>query len=303
MSFRIIHPGTFSLLVDRGRPGSRSLGIPLSGAADRAAHAIGNALVGNSTEAIALEMSFSGPTLEAENEASACVFGAPFAVSIDNDPISPGCVFRCRKGALLKIGGTAQGARGYLCVFGGFLVESILGSGTALAPVTAGDRLVCAESSRPGRSLACADAASLLEESTANEALRAIDGPQADWFPFAAFYGRIYTVSAASNRMGVRLEGDPLARQPREMVSEAVAPGAVQITNEGLPIVLGVDGQTIGGYPKIAHVIRADLDRIAQLRPGQSVRFERVSLEEAEIAARERQRKLRRWLTASRLEG
>ena len=91
----------------------------------------------------------------------------------------------------------------------------------------------------------------------------------------------------ASNRMGIRLKGTPLSRRPGELVSEAVAPGAVQVTNDGLPVVLGVDGQTIGGYPKVAHVIRADLDLLAQLRPGERVRFDRVDPEEAERAATE----------------
>ncbi len=106
-----------------------------------------------------------------------------------------------------------------------------------------------------------------------------------------------YEVSPASNRMGLRLKGSPLLRRSGELVSEAVAPGAVQVTNDGLPVVLGVDGQTIGGYPKIAHVIRADLDLLAQLRPGDRVRFERVSPAEAEIAAKERAAFLKTWLT------
>jgi allophanate hydrolase subunit 2 len=97
--------------------------------------------------------------------------------------------------------------------------------------------------------------------------------------------------------MGLRLKGAPLTRRPGELVSEAVAPGAVQITNDGLPIVLGVDGQTIGGYPKVAHVVRADLDCLAQLRPGDRVRFVRVTLEEAEAAANARASFLREWLT------
>jgi allophanate hydrolase subunit 2 len=101
--------------------------------------------------------------------------------------------------------------------------------------------------------------------------------------------------------MGLRLKGEPLARRPGELVSEAVAPGAVQVTNDGLPVVLGVDGQTIGGYPKVAHVIRADLDLLAQLRPGQRVRFARASLEEAEAAARARAAFLREWLTRLRI--
>jgi 5-oxoprolinase (ATP-hydrolysing) subunit C len=101
--------------------------------------------------------------------------------------------------------------------------------------------------------------------------------------------------------MGIRLNGAPLERTPGELVSEAVAPGAVQVANDGLPIVLGVDGQTIGGYPKVAHVIRADLDLLAQLRPGDRLRFARVSSDAAEAAARERAAFLRAWLVRLRL--
>jgi allophanate hydrolase subunit 2 len=96
--------------------------------------------------------------------------------------------------------------------------------------------------------------------------------------------------------MGLRLDGPPLAPPGRELVSEPVAPGAVQVTNDGRPIVLGVDGQTIGGYPKVAHVIAADLDALGQLRPGDEVRFERVTEEEAEAAAAERRAALGKWL-------
>ena len=130
--------------------------------------------------------------------------------------------------------------------------------------------------------------------------LRSLDGPQRDWFTDDSFFTQEYEVSAASNRMGLRLKGTPLARKQGELVSEAVAPGAVQVANDGLPIVLGVDGQTIGGYPKVAHVIRADLDRLAQLRPGDRVRFVRVTPDEAAAAANERAAFLSGWLTRLR---
>jgi antagonist of KipI len=131
--------------------------------------------------------------------------------------------------------------------------------------------------------------------------LRALDGPQRDWFADDAFFTQTYEVTPASNRMGLRLKGKPLARRSGELVSEAVAPGAVQVTNDGQPVVLGVDGQTIGGYPKIAHVIRADLDRLAQLRPGDRLQFVRVSLDEAAVAAQERTAFLKEWLTRLRI--
>lgn len=97
--------------------------------------------------------------------------------------------------------------------------------------------------------------------------------------------------------MGVRLLGEPIPKRAGEIASEPVAPGAVQITNDGLPVVLGVDGQTIGGYPKVAHVIRADLDKLGQLRPGDVVRFTQVSEDEAIAASAEARVSLRRWLT------
>jgi allophanate hydrolase subunit 2 len=131
--------------------------------------------------------------------------------------------------------------------------------------------------------------------------LRVLDGPQRDWFTGDTFFTQLYEVSPASNRMGLRLKGAPLARRPGELVSEAVAPGAVQVTNDGLPVVLGVDGQTIGGYPKVAHVIRADRDVLAQLRPGERIRFVRVSSDQAETAARERAAFLREWSTRLRI--
>ncbi len=298
MSFRVLQPGTSSLLVDAGRPGSRSLGVPLGGAADMAAYRIGNALMGNQTDAVALEITLSGPVLQAENDVSACLFGAAFNISINAEPAEASRVLQMRTGDLVRIGGARRGARAYFCVRGGFHTRSILGSGSSFAPIAEADMLVCKPSTGSGRSLAVTDVLALLEEPVDVNALRAIAGPQADWFAAHRFYQQVFVVSPASNRMGMRLQGEALPRQPREMVSEAVAPGAVQITNEGLPIILGVDGQTIGGYPKIAQVIRADLDRSAQFRPGQSLRFIRVTLEEAEALADRRRHNLRRWVTA-----
>jgi 5-oxoprolinase (ATP-hydrolysing) subunit C len=301
MSLRILQPGTFSLLVDRGRPSTRSLGVPLGGAADRDAHAIGNALAGNCVGVTAVEITLSGPAILAERDVSACVFGAPFTCSVDKRAVPAGSLFCLRASQTLRIGGTDRGARAYLCVKGGKTSPVVLGSQSAFTPLAEGDVLICPSSQDLGRSLAVPDVESLLDEGTQANTLRVLDGPQLDWFPFADFFEQTYTASPSSNRMGVRLNGRPLARQPSELASEAVAPGSVQIANDGLPIVLGVDGQTIGGYPKIAQVIRADLSRIAQLRPGQAVRFERVNLDQAESIAAQRRRQMRRWIAALRL--
>ena len=323
MSLVVRDAGLLSLLVDRGRTRSRHLGVPLGGAADRAALALGNALVGNPPDAVAVEVTLSGPTVEAKKPAACVVFGAPFQSSINGRAIVAGTTFTLEPGNVLRVGGTLSGARGYLCVAGGFEVPELLGSRSALEPICAGDDLKCRPARIEARSLpfAFSDLSlSPLREGVGEgfseepnppapfprreggeRVLRVLNGPQRDWFTDDAFFTQVYEVSPASNRMGLRLKGTPLLRRPGELVSEAVAPGAVQVTNDGLPVVLGVDGQTIGGYPKVAHVIRSDLDRLAQLRPGDRVRFVRVTPDEAEAAAKEHTANLKEWLTRLRI--
>lgn len=295
MSLLVREAGLQSLVVDFGRERSRALGVPVGGAADRAALALGNALVGNAPNAVAIEAAFAGPTLEALDRTACVIFGAPFLSTVNGTAIAPGVTFTLEAGDVLRVGGTKHGARAYVCVAGGFDVPEVLGSRSSLESLRAGDVLKCAASRTEARGLPFPNARK------AASGIRVLEGPQRDWFTDDSFFAQLYEVSAASNRMGLRFKGVPLARKPGELVSEAVAPGAVQVTNDGLPIVLGVDGQTIGGYPKVAHVIRADLDLLAQLRPGERVRFVRVSPDEAEAAARERAAFLREWLTRLRI--
>src|SRR5207253_7926461 len=127
--------------------------------------------------------------------------------------------------------------------------------------------------------------------------LRVIAGLEADWFDTGSFFGQEYHVSPTSNRMGLRLQGRALDFPTPELLSEPVSPGAVQVTRDGQCIILGVDGQTIGGYPKIAQVISADLDKLGQLRPGDTIRFTRVTLETAESAYLEKQAEIGEWVT------
>jgi 5-oxoprolinase (ATP-hydrolysing) subunit C len=302
MSLRVLRPGTHSLLVAAGRPTNRHRGVSLGGPADRAAWAIGNALVGNSPDAVALEVTLSGPTLRAEVDVGLCLFGAPFQLRRDDETLPAAATFPLRSGQELAIGGTASGARAYLCAAGGgFEAPEVLGSRAAFAPLEPAALLRCASTSVPARSLAAESALEVLELTAPERVLRVLPGAQADWFDLPAFLSQEYRIAPASSRMGIRLQGIPLRRSAREMVSEAVAPGAVQVTNEGQCIILGVDGQTIGGYPKAAHVIRADLDRLGQLRPGDTVRFELVSPDDAERLGRHVIDALRR--TVRRIQG
>jgi antagonist of KipI len=291
MSLRVVEAGLYSLLVDYGRPSSRSLGVPVGGAADRFTLALGNALVGNPPQATALEICLAGPTLQAEYELACVVFGAPFELRSDRQALQAGKTFTLEPGEAVHVGGTARGARAYFCVRGGIEAPLVLGSHSALEPLQTGAKLPCSPGHGAGRFLH--------HDWKWNEEphiLRAVDGPQTAWFDPEAFFNQARRVTPASNRMGLRLQGPPLSVPNRELVSEAVCPGTVQVTRDGQCIVLGVDGQTIGGYPKVAQVITADVDKLGQLRPGDEISFRRVTLEEAESIYRAKQAELHEWL-------
>src|SRR5262249_9198256 len=143
MSLVLRDPGLLSLLVDHGRPRSRALGVPVGGAADRSALALGNALVGNPPDALALEVTLSGPTLEARPPPACVVFGAPFRLAVNGRAIPAGTTFTLEPGDVLRIGGTPTGVRGYLCAAGGFDGPDVLGSRSSLEPLRASDVLEC----------------------------------------------------------------------------------------------------------------------------------------------------------------
>jgi biotin-dependent carboxylase-like uncharacterized protein len=292
MSLIVLEPGLDFRIVDLGRPRTRSLGVPVGGAADRRSFVLGNALLGNPPDAAALEFTLKGPRLRAESDVGCVIFGAPFDAFRGDQRVEVGKSFTLRAGEELRIGGTTLGARAYLCVCGGFDAPLILASRSGLVNVQGGELLACAASHIRGRSCP-AIRPEFFDETTP---IMAIPGPQASWFGESDFYEQEFTVTPASNRMGLRLTGESLKMPKREMTSEPVAPGAVQVTNDGQCIILGVDGQTIGGYPKIAHVILANLDMLGQLRPGSRIRFERATLEEAMARDREAESDLRQWM-------
>jgi biotin-dependent carboxylase-like uncharacterized protein len=300
MTLRLRHAGACTLVVDGGRPHSRSLGVSLGGAADRAAWKIANALAGNPPTTAALEVALAGPTLQTDRPISLSLFGAKFTLDRDGRSLPCGAVTHLLPGQFLKVGAASRGMRAYLAVSGGIHSPNILDSQSSLFPLGADAALEVESVAAPSRSLAHAAFLNLIEMPETTP-IRIVPGPQADWFDVNEFVSSRYTVSPSSNRMGMRLEGPALKRPSRELVSEAVASGAIQITNEGLPIVLGVDGQTIGGYPKIGYVTDADLDRLAQLRPRDEVRFELVSFEQAESIDHEYRELLQEWLMRLRI--
>jgi 5-oxoprolinase (ATP-hydrolysing) subunit C len=298
----ILSPGLCTLVVDAGRPRTRNLGVPVGGAADRVSWAVGNALLDNPPDAAALEVRLAGPTVQADADLACVVFGAPFDLDVDGHPIPAGRTFTLPEGVPLCIRGSPAGCCAYLCVAGGFRMPPVLASRSSLQPLRAGDVLPCVGRDVPGRCLTpqlIEEEADLLGPIPEPVALRVLPGPQADLFPRQEAE-ETFLVTPESNRMGLRLRGRPLPVPPGEMISEPVCPGTVQVTRDGQRIVLGVDGQTIGGYPKVAQVIAADLDRLGRLRPGQEVRFEPVTLAKAEDLHRRRQEQLIRLVRCVR---
>jgi antagonist of KipI len=286
-------PGLFTTVQDLGREGFGPIGVSASGAADPISLRIGNRLVGNPEGAAALEMTLIGGTFTFERDAVIAATGADFGPSLDGVALPMWTSIEIREGETVRFVASRSGARAYLCVQGGIAVEPFLGSASTHVlsglggfegrALRKGDRvgLGAATSLFRKRSLS----AKALDSLGPRKLIRITDGPQSDWFAessWKTFCGNAFRVSEQSNRMGIRLEGPPISLDTsREMITEGVSLGAIQVTPSGQPIILFVEQQTTGGYPKIANVISADLHSLGQLRPRDEIRFERIEMREA----------------------
>jgi len=289
MSFIVLEPGLYSLLVDQGRPRQRSLGVPIGGAADREAWALGNALIGNPPGSVALEVTLYGPRLKALKTVGAVVYGAPFRVEKNGQRLRPGVPFTVQKDDELLIAETMTQLRAYLCVTGGFASPLILGSRSSLGPIVHRQRLECASGTAARRFILNAGS------HHDRRPLRLLSCPGSD--AMLGLADQWFVVQPLSDRTGIRLAGPAIRPGIGDIVSEPVAPGTIQVTPSGELLILGIDAQAIGGYPKAGHVVSADFGRLAQLRPGDCVKFKEVSFEEAEQAFDRQERQLREWLT------
>jgi len=286
-------PGLLTTVQDLGREGFGPIGVSPSGAADPVSLRLGNRLVGNAESAAGLEMTLLGGTFLFTQGAILALTGSDFGATLDGAAIAIGASFEVAPGQTVRLGPTRSGARCYLCVHGGIAVAPFLRSASTHIlsglggfngrPLREGDELLIGSATKPFRRRTIA--ANISERLSSRKILRATPGPQVDWFSessLRAFYAATYRVGEQSNRMGLRLDGTPVyQRDTREMLTEGVSLGAVQVPAGGSPIILFVDQQTTGGYPKIANVISADLHRVGQLRPRDEIRFEQVSFDTA----------------------
>jgi antagonist of KipI len=285
--------GLMTTVQDFGREGYGVLGVSASGAADAVALRLGNLLLENKAGAPALEMTLTGGTSLFPDGAVICLAGANFGAQVDGKALELWRPHAILPGKRVVFGPTKDFARCYLCVAGGIGVADFLGS--------ASTHLLSGLGGWEGRALRKGDVlpigrlgknirrrklrAGVLEELKPAKTLRITRGPQFDWFAEEVrktLMGGDFVVTEESNRMGLRLEGPRLAaRANAEMISEGTPLGAIQVTPSGQAIILFVEQQTTGGYPKIANVIGADLHCVGQLRPRDAIRFEEVSLAEA----------------------
>lgn len=306
---RVVAGGLRTTVQDLGRPASQRQGVPAGGAMDRIALRIGNVLVGNDEDMAALEATLIGPTLSFEHPTLVAITGADLGATVDHEPLPTWHAALVRGGSTLRFGAPKSGCVAYVAVAGGIDVPIVFGSrstylraefgGLEGRALRAGDILNIGTSSELSRRIA----ASLRDDAAVSVArwsvgpgvrpryasdvlVRLVAGAQTSALSAESrerLFSTQFRVSASSDRMGYRLDGATLSlANPIEMLSEAVAFGTVQLPPGGTPIILMADRQTTGGYPRIGEVATVDLPLVAQLKPGDHLRFRPISLQDAQ---------------------
>ena len=277
---RVLRPGPLSLVEDLGRPGLSGIGVGRSGAADRAALRLANRALGNPEGAAAVEVTLGGLEVEVlGGQVWLCVTGAPVPVSVGERDVGPAAVLAAPAGAVVRLGTPPTGLRSYLAVRGGVDVPDVLGSrshdvmsGLGPAPLRRGVELPVGPppSGRPTVDHLPTP------PPTADAVLRLVRGPRDGWVTDAeALVATVWTASDRSNRVGIRLSGGRLRHvdPDRQLPSEGVWRGGIQVPPGGEPVLFLADHPVTGGYPVVAVVVDEDVDRAAQVRPGQPLRF------------------------------
>ncbi|WP_026527291.1 biotin-dependent carboxyltransferase family protein [Butyrivibrio sp. VCD2006] len=293
MSIRIVNPGAMTTVQDEGRFGYMDSGISESGAMDKYSYRKANYLVGNKKDEAALEITLMGPELIFLSDNVFGYMGAEMEATLDGEDVLRGRTYLAREGQTLKFGFAKNGIRAYLAFAGGVDVPVVLGSRST--------NIKCSIGGFEGRKLQAGDVLEIGPSRYLNHGVnrllkrraeqkiyqseiqvRVILGPQDDYFTengLLDFLNGSYKVSTDIDRMGIRLEGKTIeAKAPTDIVSDGITFGSIQITSSGMPIILMADHQTTGGYAKIATVVSEDLQYLAQARPGDVIRFQKVDI-------------------------
>lgn len=307
MKIKILKAGPLTTVQDRGRFGYLEYGIGESGAMDRDSYEKANWLVGNKSGEAMLEATLMGPTIVFDCDTLLAYMGADMDAKIENKSINRGQTYRVLAGQKVVFGFAKSGVRAYIAVAGGIEVPPVLGSRST--------NLKCEMGGFQGRKLldndvieagngrySEGDIEKLLkrqikpDEYTTKKTVRVIMGPQDDYFTENGrrkFLEEDFLVTPESDRMGIRLSGPVIeGNGSMDIISDGITFGSVQVTSGGLPIILMADHQTTGGYAKIATVLKEDLPCLAQARPGDTIRFTSVTIEDVQ-----KRKGIRKWIT------
>lgn len=303
-------PGFFTTVQDVGRYGYQRFGMPVSGAMDTFSLHLANLLAGNSPGEACLESTYTGPVILFDLPGAVAISGADMGPQKNGKPVSNNKTIPVKKGDRLSFSGLRSGCRAYIAFSGGIDVPQFMGSrstylraklgGYEGRPLRAGDEIPLGKIKRKIQVRELPP--EILPDYRPEACLGVIEGPELYRFEtggIAAFFSSEYTVTDKSDRMGYRLSGEVIRHKPggADIISSPVAAGTIQVPGNGQPIILMADRQTTGGYTRIANVITADLTLVAQLKPGDKIRFARVSLEEARVLLEKRQESIK-WLTS-----
>ncbi len=303
----VITPAMHTIVVDGGRFGYRAIGVPTSAALDSFAFRSLNCLTGNDRNAAVLEVIGGRLTLRFDEEITCAITGARVSAFLDEEPVRPWATFRAKQGSTLRVREIQEGFRYYVGFSGAMHVDRVMGSHTT--------NLECRFGGYSGRALAAKDRLFIdnafisetrvipekhIPRMSLPHKLRIVAGPESAFFTDDSLKmvekksQTVYTVAGASNRTGIRIEGEPLTfreNADKSIISEGVMPGTIQIPGDGKPII-ALHERTIGGYARLGMIIKADQDRLAHLKPSDDVIFEMISIEEAEGLWRHRMNEL-----------
>lgn len=307
-TFEVLEPGILTTIQDVGRYGFSQFGVPPSGASDFFSLKAGNLLVGNKADEASLETAVMGLKLKALREVVIAITGGDLLPALNREPLEMWRAHLLVEGDVVTFKRVQKGCRAYLAVSGGIVVPSVMGSkatylsgkfgGLEGRGLRRGDTLYTANVRSPLDRVGLRFPKERIPLFEREAVLRVIPGPQDHHFTekgFETFSSSFYQVTPQCDRMGVRLEGPKIERRSdveESIISEGLVSGAIQVPGDGKPIIILTELVT-GGYTKIATVISTDLKKVAQLKPGDRVRFEPISIKEAHRLLREQEQFLK----------
>jgi biotin-dependent carboxylase-like uncharacterized protein len=313
-SLEVLQPGVLTTVQDLGRYGFSQFGVPPSGALDAFSLRVGNLLVGNPEGNACLEITLMGLKLKVLREIVIAITGGDLSPTLNGEGLEMWKTHLVIEGDLIEFKGVRRGCRAYLAICGGFDVPPLMESkstylsgkfgGYEGRPLRRGDILFTSDVPVSWGRLGLRFPKEAIPSIEKEAILRVILGPQDDQFTergMKTFSSSLYRVTPQCDRMGLRLDGPQIERQPdveESIISEGLIPGSIQVPGDGKPIIILTELVT-GGYTKIATVISTDLPKVAQLKPGDRVRFEPISIEEAHHLLREQEKKIKHFISQS----